>query len=103
MPADDAYDRFESIPGKIITYTYDCGRKNTTVTYSVPTRPKATCDHDHEKRLFRVTEPDGTTTQFHDRFVRFLVVEPDPETGEPEPVMERGEPKVVYLCREAGL
>jgi hypothetical protein len=38
---------------------------------------------------------------FRDEAVRFLVAEPDPETGELDPVVNyRGEPKYLYLCRE---
>jgi hypothetical protein len=103
MPADDLRDPLAPRALNIITYTYDADDNLGMVSCSAPATPKATCDHDRDKRLFRVTEPDGTTVDFHDRAVRFLVVEPDPETGEPEPVMERGGPKVVYLCREAGL
>jgi hypothetical protein len=103
MSADDAQDRFEPRSLNIMTYTYDCEGKNVTITYSVPFGPTATCDHDRDKRLFRLTEPDGTTTEFHDREVRFLVVSLDPESGELEPVIERGGPKVIYLCKEAGL
>jgi hypothetical protein len=90
-------------PLNIMTDTYDCEGKNVTITYSVPFGPTATCDHDRDKRLFRLTEPDGKTTEFHDRAVRCLVVEPDPETGEMEPVMRRGRPKVICLCKVAGL
>jgi hypothetical protein len=100
MPADDLPGPLESSASNIITYVYDREGRIGTVSDSVP---RATCDHDREKRLFRVTEPDGTTVAFHDRAVRFLVAEPDPETGELRPVMERGRPKVIYLCREAGL
>jgi hypothetical protein len=32
--------------------------------------------------------------------IRHLVVEPDPETGELKPVVERGSPTYLYLCRE---
>jgi hypothetical protein len=79
-----------------VTYTYE---REATPRYEPPT---AACVRDRGKRLFRVSELDDTTTEFHDRAVRFLVVEPDPDTGELEPVMERGGPKVIYLCKEAG-
>jgi hypothetical protein len=103
MPADDSRDDPTPRPLNIMTYTYDCEGKNVTITYSVPFGPMAICDHDRDKRRFRLTEPDGTTTEFHDRAVRFLVVSANPESGELEPVIERGGPKVIYLCREAGL
>jgi hypothetical protein len=80
-----------------VTYTYE---REATPRRQPPT---AACVRDRGKRLFRVSEPDGTTTEFHDRAVRFLVVEPDVDTGELVPVTERGEPKVIHLCKEAGL
>ena len=65
--------------------------------------PASSVEHDREKRLFRVTDPDGKVTEFHDRAQRFLIVAPDPQTGKLEPVISWGVPKVMYLCREAGL
>src|SRR5438874_13815956 len=62
--------------------------------------PRVRVDHDEEKRLFRVTGPDGETAVFRDQPVRFLVVEPDPQTGELTPVTRSGEPKYLYVCRE---
>ena len=53
-----------------------------------------------EKHVFRVAEPDGKTAVFRDEPVRFLVVARDPQTGEMMPVMKRGEPEYLYLCRE---
>jgi hypothetical protein len=79
--------------GHLMTYTY----------YYDPEPSLFQIEHDREKRRFEVTGPDGKKTEFHDRAVRFLVVEPDAETGELEPVVARGKPKVIYLCREAGL
>ena len=74
----------------IMTYTYDCEGETVTIHYYLPFGPTATCEHDQEKRRFRLTEPDGTTTEHHDRAVRFLVECRDPESGELEPVIERG-------------
>src|SRR5262245_9451000 len=68
------------------------GMKTVTYTYSYePAEPKARVEHDREKRRSQVSGPDGTTVEFHDRPVRFLVVEPDPEskTGEIRPVLSR--------------
>ena len=79
--------------GHLMTYTY----------YSDPEPSLFQIEHDREKRRFEVTGPDGKKNEFHDRAVRFLVVEPDAETGELEPVVARGKPNVIYLCREAGL
>ena len=38
--------------------------------------------HDRTKGLYVVTKPDGTTEMFRDNPMRYLVVEPDPQTGE---------------------
>jgi len=76
----------------------------TTFTYFYDLEPaRFRIEHDRQKRLFEITGPDGKKTEFHGRAVQFLVVEPDPDTGELEPVVTRGKPKVMYLCRGAGL
>jgi hypothetical protein len=93
--------QYDHRPGYITTYTYDASGE--MIALSQPSPPPSKCEHDEKKRVFRITGPGGTTTEFHDRAVRFLVVEPDPESGELGPVISRGEPKVIYLCKEAGL
>jgi hypothetical protein len=92
MPTDDLRDDLAPRPHDITTFTYDCEGEKPTVTYAGTAEPVAMCDHDYDERLFRVTDADGTTAEFHDRAVQFLVVEPDPETGELELVMSRGRP-----------
>jgi hypothetical protein len=72
------------------------------VSVEAPTPPGSSWEHDEAKRVFRVTEPDGKVIQFHDRAQRFLVVAPDPQTGELAPVISWGTPKIMYLCREVG-
>jgi hypothetical protein len=94
--------RYPHWDGGITTYTYDAGKLNS-FSGSQPVAPPCSCERDEKKRVFRITAPDGQTTEFHDRAVRFLVVEPDPTTGELEPAVVQGKPKVIYLCREAGL
>jgi hypothetical protein len=79
--------------GRITTFTY---------YYDLEVSPMQ-IDHDRERRLFEIIGPDRKMTEFHDRAVRSLVVEPDPETGELKPVVVQGKPKVIYLCRETGL
>jgi hypothetical protein len=37
---------------------------------------------------------------FRDNPTRYLCVEPDAETGQMRPVMKRGRPVFLYLCRE---
>ena len=78
---------------ELTTYTYYCD----------PPPPQFECHHALERRVFEIVGPDGRKSVFHDREVRFLVVEPDPETGELRPATRRGKPEILYLCREAGL
>ena len=57
-------------------------------------------EHDKQKRLFILKRPDGKVEHFRDNPARQLLVEPDPETGEMRPVIQRGQPVYLYLCRE---
>jgi len=86
--------------GGITTYTYDA---DDVGSIPQPAAPPCSSEHDEKKRVFRITAPDGQTTEFHYRAVQFLVVVPDPTTGELEPIVNQGRPRVIYLCREAGL
>lgn len=86
--------------GGVTPFTYDTGELVSTLQSEAPS---CSCERDEKKRLFRITTADGQTTEFHDPAVRFLVVEPDPITGELSPVIIKGKPKVIYLYREAGL
>ena len=96
-----------------ITYTYDSNNRLlmtseriTSVritTYNEPAEPPAErfkFEHDTQKRLFMLTAPDGKTEHFRDNPTRYLVVEPDPGTGEMRPVLMYGAPAYIYLCRE---
>jgi hypothetical protein len=85
----------------VTTYQYD--PEGRLVSVEAPTPPGSKWEHDEAKRLFRITEVDGNTIDFHGRAVRFLVVAPDPRTGKLEPVISWGVPRIMYLCREAGL
>jgi hypothetical protein len=64
------------------------------------TAPFFECEHDNELGVFRLKRPDAETEVFRARPVRYLVVKPDSETGETKPVVRRGSPTYVYLCRE---
>jgi hypothetical protein len=97
--SDTGDDRPRS--GVVVTYVYDA--IGQLVSVEGPTPPGSSCEHDEAKRVFRVSEPNGKVTEFHDRAMRFLVVAPDPQTGKLEPVVSWGVPRVMYLCREAGL
>jgi hypothetical protein len=64
-------------------------------------QPPYVFEHDAEKGIFRLTWANGEVEVFRDRPVRYLVVEPDPRTGQMRPVAARRDwPMVVYLCRE---
>ena len=72
-------------------------------TYNDPAEPRAErfkFEHDTRRRLFLLTGPDGKTEHFRDNPTRYLVVEPDPQTGAMRPVIQRGQPSYIYLCRE---
>jgi hypothetical protein len=75
----------------------------TTFTYSCKPDPQAesfTFEHDKEKRVFRLTDAQGNTECFRDKATRYLIVEPDPETGGMRPATKYGKPQFIYLCRE---
>ncbi len=57
-------------------------------------------EHDAAARLYRLTAPDGTVERFRDHPTRHLCVEPDAETGQMRPVIQRGRPVYLWLCRE---
>ena len=97
------------------SYSYDDGmrifevREATRVdgtiltTYSVglePLNPTFKFTHDKPKGLFILSWSDGKVERFRDNPARELLVELDPETGEMRPVLKRGQPAYVYLCRE---
>jgi len=79
------------------------GGRMTIYTYSFDVDPRAqsfTFEHDKEQRVFRLTDAEDKAEYFRDNPARYLVIEPDPETGEPRPVITRGHPTYLYLCRE---
>jgi hypothetical protein len=84
------------------SYTRDDGvGAVTTYVYTYEDYPRAfSFDHDQQSGVFIVTKPDGTTERFRDKPARHLMVEPDPKTGEMRPVVKRGRPAYVWLCRE---
>ena len=81
--------RFEATPG-VVTYTYEFREAPSHFCFV----------HDRTKGLFVLAKPDGTTEQFRDNPVAYLVVEPDPQTGELRPASKYGRPVYLYLCRE---
>jgi hypothetical protein len=76
--------------GARTVFTYPCPER------AIPDR----VEHDPERRALRLTRPDGTAIAFRDQPVRFLVVEPDPQSGKLRPAISMGKAKVVYLCPE---
>ena len=73
----------------------------TRYVYAFPERPpRVNVEHDREKRVFRVAQPDGTTDVFRDEPIRFLVATRNPQTSETMPMLRYGEPEYLYLCRE---
>jgi hypothetical protein len=75
----------------------------TTISCSCEVDPR-TCAfnslHDEQKRLFILTGTDGKTEYFRDNPAKYLMVEPDAQTGTMQPLFKFGRPSVVYLCRE---
>jgi hypothetical protein len=57
-------------------------------------------EHDPAKHTLRLDRPDGTTISFRDQPVRFLVVEPDSNSGKLRLAVSMGKAKVIYLCPE---
>ncbi len=49
---------------------------------------------------FHALTADGKTEYWRDNPTRYLVVEPDPTTGKIKPVLKRGRPAYLRLCRE---
>ncbi|MFI5386263.1 MAG: hypothetical protein ACHQ50_09095 [Fimbriimonadales bacterium] len=79
------------------------GRSITTYSDSddVDSRARScTFEHDKQKRVFRLTDAAGKTEYFRENPARYLVVEPDPKTGEMRPARKHGKPTFIYICRE---
>jgi hypothetical protein len=89
---EPAATSYESPPGAMVTYTYN---------YTIPTPlSHFSFSHDTAMGRFIVTNSDGTAELFRDKPLRYLVVEPDPNTGELRPAAKHGRPVYLYLCRE---
>ena len=79
----------------------DTNDRITTFRYSLPERPpRFQIEHDRKRRQIRVVETDGATRVFRARPTRYLVVVPNPLTGEIMPMMRYGEPEYLVLCPE---
>jgi hypothetical protein len=75
-----------------ITFVYECDSNRSEDSF--------TFEHDQQKRLFVLTGKDGKTEYFRDSPATYLLVEPDPETGNMQPVTKYGRPVVIHLCRK---
>ena len=73
----------------------------TTYVYSLKEEPAGfSFTHEQARGLFVLTTKEGKIERFREKPMRYLVVEPDPETGELRPTVKYGEPVYLYLCRE---
>ena len=91
----------ESAAG-VITYTYFVmDEAEATGSANVSKAPPPyTFEHDREKGVYRLKWSDGEVEVFRDKPVRYLVLEPDRQTGELRPAITRGCPRYLYLSRE---
>jgi hypothetical protein len=62
--------------------------------------PSYTFEDDPDKGVCRLRWADGKVEVFRDRTAYYLVVERDETTGAIRPVLTRGQPTRIYLCRE---
>jgi hypothetical protein len=76
----------------IITYTY----------YFEQPKVQFGLEFSHDKKagLFVVSKPDGTVERFRDNTTRYLVLEPDPETGDLQPALKDCQPVYLHLARQ---
>ena len=90
----------------MITFSYDAdgrplsivreGAIGYTFTHAAP---RFDWQHLADKRLFALTAK-GKTEYWRDNPTRYLVVEPDPETGMMKPATKDRKPVYLWLCRE---
>jgi len=98
----DAGDRYCGIT----TFVYDSRDNLMTVDLGdgrgpVPPAPFFHWERLADKRLFALTlTADQKTEYWRDNPPRYLVVEPHLESGEIRPVLKRGKPIYLWLCRE---
>jgi hypothetical protein len=82
------------------TYSYDVGPRSGPDFPAPP--PPYTFEHDAAKRVFRLRwSANGEVEVFRDQVMRFLVVEPDPDSpGGMTPKLTNGRVTYLRLCRE---
>jgi hypothetical protein len=84
--------------GTVITYSYTVAEPVDAGEASVS--PPYTFEHDRDKGVYRLAWSDGEVEVFRDKPTRYLVVEPGRQPGELRPVITRGYPTYLYICRE---
>jgi hypothetical protein len=103
---DDSFGGTDRRVPLIATFTYDSAGRLMTLVYDPGHDPAGAAplrfgwEYDPETRLYALTGADGQTEYWRDNPTRYLVVEPDPTTGTIRPVLERGRPVCLWLCRE---
>jgi hypothetical protein len=80
---------------------YNAGEAVVTHNYEVRENPRQfSFDHDKAAGLFVIKKADGTVERFRDNPTRYLVVEPNRETGKLQPAVKQGQPVYLYLARQ---
>jgi hypothetical protein len=65
--------------------------------------PTMRVEHDLKRCRLRIVGPTGPSAEFADPGAPgFLVMARDPRSGQPKPLLMRGEPVTYYLCPEVG-
>jgi hypothetical protein len=82
---------------RVTTYTYS----HSDSFEERPPEPVWLVEHDRQQGTFRLSGPGGKVEVFRDKALRYLVLEPDPESGQMVPVIRDGRPWILSLCREA--
>jgi hypothetical protein len=86
----------------ITTYTYDFA--SSVLPLCDPAtgerRDEFTFSHNQAKGEYLLSVPDGTVERFRHIPARYLVAEPDPNSGSIGPAVRHGLPVYLYLCRE---
>jgi hypothetical protein len=96
-PEDERPEIVQDSNSGFITVTYD----SETAIEPGPFVLNFDFQHDEQKRVFVIKSRDGKIERFRDNPVRFLIVAPDPQSGQMRPaITHRGTPMYLWLCRE---
>jgi len=93
-PSRAEADRRASIPPPVPgSFTYDASGRSAD-TYAHDSRPDLfRFEHIEAKGLFALTDASGDTQFFRDKPVRYLVVEPNSQTGKFAPAVKNRQPR----------